>query len=62
VDQYFYGAHNEIQRATVQNVLNSMVKELAWNPDRKVSNVCVTATASARHPKAHPRAASRRAC
>jgi alpha-mannosidase len=29
------GSKNEIQRATVQNIINSVVKELAWNPDRK---------------------------
>lgn len=35
VDQYYYGAHNEIQRAVVQNILNSVTKELYFNPDRK---------------------------
>ena len=35
VDQYYYGAKNEIQRATVQNILNSVIKELDWNADRK---------------------------
>lgn len=33
--QYYYGSHNEIQRAIVQNIINSVIKELAWNPDRK---------------------------
>ena len=42
--QYYYGAQNQIQRAVVQNILNSMVKELAWNPDRKFIYVEVTHT------------------
>jgi hypothetical protein len=39
VDQYYYGARNDIQRAGVQNILSSVMKELAWNPDRKFSYV-----------------------
>ena len=35
VDQYYYGNRNDIQRATVQNIINSVLKELAWNPDRR---------------------------
>jgi len=35
VDQYYYGNRNDIQRATVQNIINSVLKELAWNADRK---------------------------
>ncbi|XP_063885164.1 lysosomal alpha-mannosidase-like isoform X4 [Scylla paramamosain] len=35
VDQYFYGAHNSIQRAGVQYILDSVVDALLKNPDRK---------------------------
>jgi hypothetical protein len=35
VDQYHYGNRNDIQRAGTQNIINAVVKELAWNPDRK---------------------------
>jgi len=35
VDEYFYGARPEIQRAGVRKILNSVFKELAWNPDRR---------------------------
>jgi hypothetical protein len=35
VDEYYYGSRNDIQRAVVQNILNSVVKELEFNPDRK---------------------------
>ncbi len=35
VDQYFYGSKNTIQRAGVQHILNAVIKELAWNPDRR---------------------------
>ena len=34
-DQYFYGANNSIAHATVQGLLDSVTKELLWNPDRK---------------------------
>ena len=37
--RYYYGNRNDIQRAGVQNILNSVMKELAWNPDRKFSYV-----------------------
>ena len=30
-----YGSKNSIARAGVQNILNAVIKELAWNPDRK---------------------------
>ena len=39
VDQYFYGGNNSIQRAGVQNILNAVMKELAWNDARKFSYV-----------------------
>jgi alpha-mannosidase len=35
VDQYFYGSKNKIQRASVRSILNAVVKELAWNADRR---------------------------
>ncbi len=35
VDQYFQGSQNRIQRASVQAILNAVVKELAWNADRR---------------------------
>ena len=35
MDQYFYGSKNRIQRAGVSHILNAVVKELGWNPDRK---------------------------
>ena len=35
VDEYYVGARNNIQRAGVQNILNAVIKELAWNSDRK---------------------------
>ena len=35
VDQYHYGNRNDIQRAGTQNIINAVVKELAWNPDRR---------------------------
>ena len=39
VDQYHYGSRNDIQRAGTQNIINAVIKELAWNPDRKFSYV-----------------------
>jgi alpha-mannosidase len=39
VDQYHYGNRNDIQRAGTQNIINAVIKELAWNPDRKFSYV-----------------------
>ena len=35
VDEYYYGAEPTIQRAGVRKILNSVFKELLWNPDRK---------------------------
>jgi alpha-mannosidase len=35
VDEYYYGSRNDIQRATVQNILNAVIKELQFNPDRR---------------------------
>lgn len=35
VDEYYYGAHNDIQRAVVQSIISNVVTELAANPDRK---------------------------
>jgi hypothetical protein len=35
VDQYYYGANNTIQEAGVQYILDSVVKELQANRDRK---------------------------
>jgi hypothetical protein len=37
--QYYYGSRNDIQRATVQNIFNSVMKELAWNPDRTFTEI-----------------------
>ena len=34
-DEYYVGARNNIQRAGVQSIINSVVHELGWNPDRK---------------------------
>lgn len=31
VDQYYYGSKNSIQRASVQSILNAVIKELAWS-------------------------------
>uniref|UniRef100_A0A6Q2Y3L4 Alpha-mannosidase n=1 Tax=Esox lucius TaxID=8010 RepID=A0A6Q2Y3L4_ESOLU len=35
VDQYFYGARNDIQHAGVQYILDSVVDQLLKNPDRR---------------------------
>ncbi|XP_053622765.1 lysosomal alpha-mannosidase-like isoform X3 [Plodia interpunctella] len=35
VDQYYYGSHNDIQKAGVQYILDSVVKELWEKPDRR---------------------------
>ncbi|XP_077425885.1 lysosomal alpha-mannosidase [Vanacampus margaritifer] len=35
VDQYFYGDRNDIQHAGVQYILDSVVQQLAKNPDRR---------------------------
>ena len=35
VDQYFYGAHPEIQRAGVQYIIDSVVKELSFDPSKR---------------------------
>ncbi|XP_049732984.1 lysosomal alpha-mannosidase isoform X1 [Elephas maximus indicus] len=35
VDQYFYGIHNDIQRAGVQYILDSVVSSLLANPTRR---------------------------
>ena len=35
MDQYHYGNRNDIQRAGTQNILSAVMKELAWNPDRR---------------------------
>ena len=39
VDQYYYGANSTIQRAGVQYILDSVVKELARDPDKKFIQV-----------------------
>ena len=33
--QYHYGRRNDIQRAQTQNILDGVIKELMWNPDRR---------------------------
>ena len=38
-DEYFYGSQQMIQRASVRKILNAVVKDLAWNPDRRFSYV-----------------------
>ena len=38
-DEYFYGSQQTIQRASVRKILNAVVKDLAWNPDRRFSYV-----------------------
>jgi hypothetical protein len=48
VDQYHYGNRNDIQRAGTQNIINAVVKELAWNPDRRFIYVEQGAPARAR--------------
>ena len=48
VDQYHYGNRNDIQRAGTQNIINAVVKELAWNPDRRFIYVEQGARARAR--------------
>ena len=35
VDQYFYGAHPEIQRVGVQYIIDSVVKELSFDPSKR---------------------------
>lgn len=39
VDQYFYGANNSIQHAGVQYIFDSVVSELARNPERRFVEV-----------------------
>jgi hypothetical protein len=33
--QYHYGRRNDIQRAQTQSILDGVIKELMWNPDRR---------------------------
>lgn len=35
VDQYYYGAKNDIQRAGVQYILGTVMDSLARNPSRR---------------------------
>ncbi|CAF5105650.1 unnamed protein product, partial [Rotaria sp. Silwood1] len=35
VDQYYYGARNDIQHAAVQHILDSVIQSLLENPDRR---------------------------
>jgi alpha-mannosidase len=35
VDEYYVGARQDIQKAAVQDIINSVIHALAWNPDRK---------------------------
>ncbi|CAF0905121.1 unnamed protein product [Adineta steineri] len=35
VDQYYYGARNDIQHASVQYILDSVIEELVQNPERR---------------------------
>jgi len=39
VDQYFYGLNNTIQHASVKNILDSAIRALLENPDRKFTYV-----------------------
>ena len=35
IDEYNYGIKNHIQRASVQYILDSVVKELYWDPNKR---------------------------
>ena len=35
IDEYYYGMKSTIQRAGVQYILDSVVKELYWDPEKK---------------------------
>ncbi|CAF4525369.1 unnamed protein product, partial [Didymodactylos carnosus] len=35
VDQYYYGARSDIQRASVQYILDSVIESLVQNPERR---------------------------
>lgn len=35
IDEYFYGMKSTIQRAGVQYILDSVIKELYWDPSKK---------------------------
>lgn len=35
IDEYYYGIKNNIQRAGVQYILASVVKELYWDPEKR---------------------------
>lgn len=36
VDQYYYGARSDIQRAGVQYIIDSVITELQGHPDRRL--------------------------
>ena len=35
IDEYYYGMKSTIQRAGVQYILDSVIKELYWDPEKK---------------------------
>ena len=35
IDEYYYGMKSTIQRAGVQYILDSVIKELHWDPEKK---------------------------
>ena len=35
IDEYYYGIKNNIQRAGVQYILDSVIKELYWDPEKR---------------------------
>ena len=35
IDEYYYGMKSYIQRAGVQYILDSVIKELYWDPEKK---------------------------
>ena len=35
IDEYYYGMKSTIQRAGVQYILDSVIKELYWDPNKK---------------------------
>ena len=35
IDEYYYGMKSTIQRAGVQYILDSVIKELYWDPQKK---------------------------
>jgi hypothetical protein len=41
IDEYYYGMKSTIQRAGVQYILDSVIKELYWDPEKKYVKIMI---------------------